>query len=74
MVHHMEESGHNYNPLINCPLCFDVEPFTSYNSLRKHLSNSHNVIKQGGECLVCEQTFLRFEHCKHHMTKEHGMR
>lgn len=74
MVNHMEESGHNYNPLINCPLCFEVEPFTSFNDLRQHLSDSHNVLKQGGECLVCEKIFLRFDHCRDHMMQDHGMR
>ncbi len=74
MVHHMEESGHNYDPLINCPVCFEVEPFTSFKDLREHLSNSHNIIKPGAECLVCEKIFLRFDHCKDHMMQEHGMR
>merc|ERR1711971_1269411 len=55
-------------------LCVLMLNLLRYNSLRKHLSNSRKVIKQGGECLVCEQIFLRSEHCTHHMTKEHGMR
>ena len=74
MLGHMVESGHNYDPFIDCPLCFNVDTFTSFITLRDHLVKAHNINRRNNECLVCEKNFDKLDYRNDHMMQEHSMR